>query len=112
MSFLVLVPRAGATTVVNGDFETGSLSGWTVYNNNESEAGNWFAYSGTTSPIGLGPALPPPPQGTFAAITAQGGPGTHVLYQDVALEPGYPHVLSLTAYYVSDAPLANPDTLS
>lgn len=107
----LLVPTsATAATVVNGDFETGTLNGWQVFNvPPEPEAsGSWFAYSGTASPIAEAPEVPPPPAGNFAAITAQGGAGTHILYQDVALEPYYTHQLSLLVYYHSFAPLATP----
>ncbi|HVQ59018.1 MAG TPA: hypothetical protein VMS60_08945 [Solirubrobacterales bacterium] len=110
---LALLAPAGATgaTVVNGSFETGTLAGWQVVNS--SESGNWFAYSGTTPPIGEGP-VPAPPVGVFAAISAQDGPGTHVLYQDVALEPGFKHQLSMFVYYKSAANLVtpSPNTLS
>ena len=109
MSFLALAPRAGAATVVNGDFETGNLTGWSVQ---DSGAGTWFAYSGTANPVEPSASVPPPPQGSFAAITAQLDPGTHVLYQDVALEPGVAHTLSLIAYYQSNAPIVSPENLS
>jgi hypothetical protein len=113
MSFLALAPQARAATVVNGDFETGNLAGWSVYDDFEIDSGSWFAYSGTTNPLGeFGSPVPPPPQGNFAAITAQAGPGTHILYQDVALEPGSPHTLSLVAYYQSTASIVSPNTLS
>src|SRR5262249_50239739 len=41
-------------------------------------------------------------------------PDSDILYQDVALEPGLEHQLSLVAYYDSYSPIAipNPDTLS
>lgn len=107
--------KAGAASVVNGDFEIGTLSGWQVENfpSPSPPENNWFAYSGTTTPSS-GIPVPAPPQGNFAAITDQGGGGTHVLYQDVALEPYYTHKLSLTAYYNSSAPITipAPDNLS
>ncbi len=103
---------AGAATVLNGDFETGNLTGWQVSNipPEPENSGSWFAYTGTTSPFEgeFAPPVPPPPAGKYAAITAQGGPGTHILYQDVALEPFYTHQLSLLVYYRSEAPLATP----
>lgn len=115
-TMLVAPAGAGAATVVNGDFETGTLTGWQVFNiPPEPEAsGNWFAYSGTVSPVGEAPEVPPPPAGKYAAITAQGGAGTHILYQDVALEPFWTHQLSLLVYYHTFAPLAtpSPETLS
>lgn len=109
-------PSAGvAATVVNGDFESGDLQGWEVHR--ETEAGNWFAYSGSSDPIADkrgGQPIQPPPQGRFAAIADQINPESLVLAQDVSLGAGLEHRLSLFAYYDSFAPIAvpSPDTLS
>lgn len=108
---------AQAASVVNGNFESGTLRGWQL--SQATEAGSWFAYSGTDAPIGSKrptPADPvqPPPQGAFAAIADQANPDSLILYQDVALEAGLSHQLSLLAYYDSYRPIAvpSPDTLS
>lgn len=107
---------AAAATVVNGDFEAGNLGGWDVHR--ATQAGNWFAYKGTGEPIANkrppGQPIQPPPQGTYAAIADQLNPDTLVLSQDIALEAGRSHWLSLLAYYNSYAPIAvpAPDTLS
>ncbi|HET7511049.1 MAG TPA: hypothetical protein VFJ65_12465, partial [Solirubrobacterales bacterium] len=93
---MALPAVAAANLVVNGDFETGTLSGWHV-KNEPPESGSWFAYTGTEDPLGVPSTVPPPPEGNFAAIASQEGPGTHILYQDVALGAG-PHELSLIAY--------------
>ncbi len=104
-----------AATVVNGNFETGTLSGWSVHR--VTTFGNWFAYKGSNEPIakkrGTQP-IQPPPQGTYAAIADQLNADTLILSQDVALEPGTTHFLSLLAYYDSYAPIAapSPETLS
>jgi hypothetical protein len=99
-----------AASVSNGDFETGNFNGWTVVNQPGS-GGDWFVYSGTTSPL-VGAPIAAPPQGTFAATTAQPAPGSHVLYQDIALEPNAKHTLSFFLYYHNFAPgFATPDTL-
>ena len=48
-----------ATGTTNGDFETGTLSGWTVVDNADFP-GSWFAYSGTSAPLsGRRVAAPP-----------------------------------------------------
>jgi hypothetical protein len=108
----LLAPGAPAATVVNGNFEAGNLSGWTVVDVPNSEGGSWFAYSGTNPPFSSIPEFPrtvnAPPQGTFAAISDQGGPGRHILYQDVPLEPAATQTLSMYVYYTSNAPLATP----
>jgi hypothetical protein len=104
-----------AATVINGDFETGNLDGWQRLDQPSEEPSNtWYAYSGTTPPGPSELEVVAPPSGKFAAITSQGGPGLHILYQDVALEPFYSHQLSLTAYYRCAAPLVtpNPETFS
>lgn len=97
---------AAANTVVNGDFETGDFEGWTVVNEPQPPTGDWFVYRAEEGPF------QPPPQGEFAAITSQGSPGTHILYQDVPIEAGQPY-LSMTVYYDSNGPITipNPDTL-
>lgn len=114
---LTLVASAGAeaATVVNGNFESGDLSGWSV--RRETGVGNWYSYKGTNPPIGgkqLTAPVPAPPQGAYAAISDEANPDTVILYQDVALRPGYDHRLSLFAYYTSLDPIAvpSPDTLS
>lgn len=103
---------ASAATVSNGDFESGNLNGWHVQR--QTEAGDWFAYRGTEAPYGgtgqrAGAAsVQAPPQGRFAAITDEINPDSLILWQDVALEPNASHILSLTAFYQSDLPLATP----
>ena len=100
---------ARAATVVNGGFETGDFTGWHEQDQAGS-AGSWQVYSGTSSPLN-GFTIPAPPQGMFAAITDQTNPASNILYQDVALEAGAKHTLSLYVYYTSQAPIANPPTL-
>jgi len=116
----VLLPvGAGAATVVNGGFESGSLQGWHVHQ--ATQFGNWFAYEGTETPIGASrkkqthvEPVQAPPQGRYAAITDEANPDTLILYQDVTLEAARSHQLSLLAYYDSYRQLAvpKPDTLS
>lgn len=105
---------AGAATVVNGDFETGNLSGWQVFNS--SNRGNWFVYSGLFTPFDAEKEDPfvAPPQGNFAAVTDESNPDTAILSQEIALEPFWAHQLALTLYYRSRAPIAvpNPNTLA
>jgi len=108
---LAVPAAATAATVVNGDFETGNLTGWTQVNNAPgSPTGEWISYSGSL----FGGAVPAPPAGNYAAVTIQSGPGAHILYQDVPLEPFYSHQLSLLAYYDSNNVLVTPqpNTLS
>jgi hypothetical protein len=97
--FAAMAP-AGASTVVNGGFEAGSLSGWTAVDQAGSD-GSWLVYQGVEAPDS-GSVLPAPPAGTFAAVTDQLGHGSHVLYQDLAIETAAP-VLELTLFYVNQA---------
>ncbi len=105
MALLAAPAAAHAAIVTNGDFETGSLSGWQTQNTGSG----WFAYSGTASPTNARP-IAAPPQGSLAAVTDQSSQGTRILYQDVALEPGQTHTLSLYVYYMTNSAIAHPAT--
>lgn len=76
---LTTASNAGLSLITNGGFESG-LSGWTTANQLGSE-GTFFHQSGATSPVNA-LTVQPPPEGSFAAMTDAGGPGSHVLYQD------------------------------
>jgi hypothetical protein len=98
---------ASAAGIVNGDFETGNLMGWNTYS--QSGAGFWFPY---TAAVATEEGWFPPPQGNWAAGNLEEDPDTTALYQDVALPPYSTNVLSLTAYYVSHAPIVAANTLT
>jgi hypothetical protein len=117
LALLVAPGIASAAVVTNGDFETGDLSGWHLDNSPPASSptfDTWFVYSGTT--IGSGMTLETvaaPPQGNFAAIDDQGGPGRRILYQDIALPPGgSQYMLNLIAYYQTLAAIASPNSLN
>lgn len=74
-----LTPLQAAPLLVNGGFEAG-FGGWTRADQLGSD-GTFLLQTGTLSPVN-GDAVPAPPQGTVAAMTDAGGPGSHVLYQD------------------------------
>jgi len=109
MASVALAAPAGASaaTVVNGDFETGTLSGWQQYN--QTGNGEWFAYDKTEAEDN---GFIPPPSGAFAAVDDQGEPDLDILYQDIALEPAFTHKLALTFYYQSTEPIIAPGSLS
>lgn len=107
--FALLAPAgAGAATVVNGNFESGDLTGWQQYN--KFGNGEWFTYDKAEAEAN---SFFPPPSGNFAAIDNQIDPDLDILYQDIPLEPAFTHRLALTFYYVSGGPITvpSPETL-
>jgi hypothetical protein len=98
---------ADAATVVNGGFETGTLSGWTVFKSVEFVGWN-VGKNEETEPS------PSPFSGSYYAGSFQTEPGTTILYQDIALEPNSSHQLQLAFAYFSDEPITIPvpDTLT
>ncbi len=97
LSFFYTDAQAQNDPFVNGSFETGDFTGWTVVQELGS-AGDWFVYSGDDfSP------LPPPPVGQFAATSAQVEPSSQVLYQDIAVPDGFDTACSLIVYYENAA---------
>ena len=65
--------------VPNGDFESGDFIGWSQTN---SGSGGIVVDDGTFDPPGSGGPVAPF-EGSYGSVTFQGGPGLHVLYQDV-----------------------------
>ena len=110
----------GVELVVNGGFETNGgantsiLSGWTV-TDQAAGSGSWYAQSGTANPTGNGCSgltVPVPPQGTFSAMTTQGGPGSHLLTQNITIPAGAPATFSARVYINNGAgTFATPATL-
>jgi hypothetical protein len=82
-------------TFTNGDFETGTLSGWTKYFRSQN-AGDWFNYSGTATPLTSHTISAP--MGTRAAVTDHNAPTTHELYQDVTIPAGQSTITFYMAY--------------
>jgi hypothetical protein len=70
--------------IVNGGFETGDVSGWTLEN---TGTGTFVINNGNYDPGGPGTPLPPY-AGAFSALSNQTGPGTHAIYQVVAIPAG------------------------
>lgn len=108
--FFALTPNfASAQLIENGSFETGDFTGWTVVQMPDS-AGDWYVYSGTTTPLSLFP-IAAPPDGEFAAISDQEGPSSQVLYQDIDVPPNSSTECSLIYYYENHASefITDPD---
>ena len=94
---------APRSAIVVDDFESGTLSGWTLDRRGD---GGWFTYrdgrqppdpkqSNTFVPFNM----PAPPQGKFAAVSDGIGPGLKLMYRDIKLEG--PVMLELTVFYVN-----------
>ena len=82
---LAAASPAGASTIVNGGFESGFAS-WVRVDQLGSD-GTFALQSGLASPVNADP-VPAPPTGTRAAMSDGAGPGAHVLYQDFVATAG------------------------
>ncbi|MET4576460.1 hypothetical protein [Ottowia thiooxydans] len=118
LGFFLLAPSAAsaAQLALNGSFETNNgpaqpgFSSWTIATQPGS-AGNFYAQTGTLGPV-TPVAVPLPPLGSFSAMSDQTGPGTLVMYQDIALPSGQPAALSLLLYVQNQNPeFHTPSTL-
>ncbi len=76
--------RVAPPVLPNGGFESGTLAQWQTSNRDSSEGG-WFAEDGNRSPLSDFP-IAAPPQGEWQAVADQTGPGSHILYRDIAVQ--------------------------
>ncbi|MBD2580475.1 PEP-CTERM sorting domain-containing protein [Oscillatoria sp. FACHB-1406] len=110
MALGATVKAANAASIVNGGFETGNFSGWTVVNQAFS-SGNFFNTAGGSAPLS-GIPISGASEGTRYAVTDQGGGGSHVLFQDIFLEAGSQYQLSFDWFAQTSIPLFNPETMN
>lgn len=75
-------------TFVNGTFEDGTTTGWTIYSRpSPGLTASFYNYTGTSSPLSAH-TISAPAQGTRAVVSDQNGPGTQAFYQDVVVPSG------------------------
>jgi hypothetical protein len=102
-----LVANAGQL-LVNGDFETGDFSGWTVTDQADG-SGSWYISSpGAVSPISGYATAANPAGGSSYAVTDQTGPGAHVLTQSFTVAPGTSSVVFSFQMFANDQSGAGP----
>jgi hypothetical protein len=89
--------------VVNGGFETGNLEGWS-----QSESGSAWTVFDAKGAEEAGIDFPPS-EGAYSAYVGPTGPGTAILYQDIAVPTATTDQLALDFGYRSDAALLEPD---
>ena len=103
---LMVSPAFGANILINGDFETGDFTGWSV----ASPLGGLGSFvvdddDGVT-PISSNPSVGPA-SGNFYATSDQTGAGTNVLLQTFAISPSPAVILSFDMF-VNDWSGAGP----
>ncbi|MDR0225967.1 MAG: fibronectin type III domain-containing protein [Burkholderiaceae bacterium] len=105
-----------AELLTNGSFEQNAgagaqgFAGWLSASRPGSQGG-FFAQQGGKAAV-TKVAVPAPPDGAFALMSDQPGPGSHVLYQDVAIPASGSVTLTGRVYVQSAARIASaPATL-
>lgn len=104
-------PVGATELLVNGGFETGNFSGWTV--TDQAGGSGTFSIStpGAVTPISGFPTAVNSFGGSFYAVSDQTGPGAHTLMQSFTVLPGSTVALSFQMF-VNDwsgmGPLVNP----
>lgn len=99
--------------IQNGDFETGALGPWSVFDLNATgNTGSFYLDApGTTTPVSSQSTLGSPANGQFYAVSDQNGWGTHALIQSFTVPSDASTVLLQFDMFVNDydsGPIVNP----
>ena len=103
------VAAAPIELITNGDFETGSLAGWTV--TNVATGDFLFDTPGTTTPLSAHATLATAANGIGYAVSDQSGPGVHALSQLFTVAPGASSVILSFDMFANDwdsGPICGP----
>jgi hypothetical protein len=98
LAFALTLP-AYAGFITNGGFEAG-FAGWTALDQIGGD-GSFVPQTGTLSPVN-GFTVPPPPEGSTAAMTDALAPGSHVLYQDFVVPIGLPGAIAYFFLFINN----------
>jgi hypothetical protein len=89
------VALGAPVSVPNGGFEQGTFAKWDRF---ERGGGTWEIY-GSKPPRGLGPLVPLPPEGDFAALVTQSSPGVNILHRVLKLKRNAVNKVKFQLYY-------------
>jgi hypothetical protein len=105
---VLAAPFLNPSFEANGGAGTNTFTSWTVVDQ-VGGAGSWFAQTGAVSPLNAF-AVAAPSSGSFAAMSDQPNPGSHILYQDIAVTSAE-QVVRFDLYLNSQAAFVSPATL-
>lgn len=94
----------------NGGFESTDFDDWSTQGNID---GDWYAQTGTAAPhedFGCAADYPEPPDGSWAAVVNQEGPGNRFLYREITI-PSSGGVLSFDLHISTENEFVTPDSL-
>jgi hypothetical protein len=91
---------AKADLLTNGNFETGTLAGWTV-TTSPGSGGSWFADTGNTTPETGNPTVGAA-GGNFYSVTDQFFPGVNALSQSFTVPLGSTKIIWSFSMFVND----------
>jgi hypothetical protein len=102
LAWATIASASNIQLLTNGDFEAGSLAGWTV--NDVAGGSGTFSFDtpGTTTPISAHATQSTAANGTGYAVSDQTGPGTHALRQSFTVSSSVSSVILSFDMFAND----------